>query len=223
MPRGRSLLTSRKVLITAGPTREYWDPVRFISNASSGAMGIALAREARKRGASVTLVLGPIPGPLPDAKAIGRIVSVISARDMDVAVQKHLAGTDVFVGAAAVSDYRPAEPSRQKIKDKADRVSVVLQRNPDIIARVSRPGSKRPTLVVGFALETQSMLRLAQGKLERKGMDWIIANRTENMGSAHATVTLLHRSGETVAFKTMPKPKLAEKIWHTLLTRQTPL
>src|SRR5579859_1083402 len=132
------LLQSKKVLITAGPTREYWDPVRFITNASSGTMGIALAKEAHRLGATVVLVLGPasFPSPLvgegggegagmkgtpllnppPQGGRKFEIVNVISAWDMYQAVKKRLQGTDIFVGAAAVVDYRPVTPARQKIK-----------------------------------------------------------------------------------------------------------
>src|SRR5882672_419859 len=126
-------LRHKKVLITAGPTREYWDPVRFLSNGSSGQMGIALALEAAKLGAEVSLVLGPVPGPVPRRRKNLRVLRVKSAQEMDAKVQEHLDGTRVFVESAAVSDYRPAVVARQKLKAKPSVLTLKLRRNPDII------------------------------------------------------------------------------------------
>jgi len=219
LPHGYSLLESKKVLITAGPTREYWDPVRFISNASSGTMGIALAKEAKRLGAEVTLILGPINGPWPETKNIGKIVPVISAIEMDAAVQENLPGTQVFVGAAAVSDYRPVKMFKQKIKDKDGLVSVILKRNPDIIAKVARRSPKRPANVIGFALETHDVLKFAKEKLKHKGLDWIVANVDSNMGNKDGSATLISRWGEQIPLGKMSKIRLAEKIWNALLKR----
>jgi len=219
LPHGYSLLEGKKVLITAGPTREYWDPVRFVSNGSSGSMGIALAREAKTLGADVTLILGPIAGPWPESKNIGKIVPVVSAIDMDAAVQENLPGTQVFVGSAAVSDYRPAKMLKQKIKDKDELVSLILKRNPDIIAKVARRGPKRPPNVIGFALETHDVLTFAKEKLRRKGLDWIVANAEENIGKKDGSVTLISRWGEQIPLGRMSKGRLAERIWHAFLTR----
>ena len=148
-------LRDKKVLVTAGPTREYWDPVRFLSNGSSGQMGVALALEAAKLGAEVVLVLGPVPGTIPRQRKNLKVIRVVSAQTMDDQVQAHLSGTRVFVGAAAVADYRPAITLRQKIKGKPSRVNLKLVCNPDIIAKVARRGPHRPSVVIGFALETQ--------------------------------------------------------------------
>lgn len=219
LPHGYSLLEGKKVLITAGPTREYWDPVRFISNGSSGTMGIALAREAKRLGAEVTLILGPICGPWPEARNIGKIVPVTTALDMETAVQEHLAGTQVFVGAAAVSDYRPAKTAKQKIKDKDSQVTLVLKRNPDIIARVARRSPTRPPNVIGFALETEDVLANAKDKLKRKGLDWIVANAEANIGRKSGSATLISRWGEQIPLGRMSKVRLAEKIWLALLKR----
>jgi phosphopantothenoylcysteine decarboxylase/phosphopantothenate--cysteine ligase len=207
-------LRNKKVLITAGPTREYWDPVRFLSNASSGAMGIALAEEAQRLGARVTLILGPTD--LRPGKNV-RVVSVISGWDMYQAVKKNLSGTDVFVGAAAVVDYRPAEPLKLKVKRKKESVALKLFGNPDIIAMVGHHKKQRPGSVIGFALETDHMLENAHAKMLRKRMDWILANRESNMGKTSGSGMLLSRWGHRVPLAPMTKDKLAKKIWQTVL------
>jgi phosphopantothenoylcysteine decarboxylase / phosphopantothenate---cysteine ligase len=219
LPHRYSLLAGKKVLITAGPTREYWDPVRFISNGSSGQTGLALAREAKRLGAEVTLILGPIPGPRPEAKNIGKIVSVVSAMEMDAAVQEYLPGTQVFVGAAAVSDYRPAKAAKNKMKDKDELISLILKRNPDIITKVARRSPTRPPNVIGFALETENLLANAREKLMRKGLDWIVANNEGNVDNNTASGTLISRWGEQIPLGRMSKGRLAEKIWYALLSR----
>jgi phosphopantothenoylcysteine decarboxylase/phosphopantothenate--cysteine ligase len=212
-------LRHKKVLITGGPTREYWDPVRFLSNASSGQMGIALAAEAARLGAEVTLVLGPTPGAAARRRKNLRIVPVVSALEMEKKVRDFLPGTRVFVGAAAVSDYRPAAAARQKIKEKPAALRLKLVRNPDIIARVARRGPRRPSVVIGFALETQDVLTHAVEKLRRKGLDWIVANRETNLGSSRGSATLISRWGERLSIGRMPKERLARQIWKALLDR----
>ncbi len=212
-------LRNKKVMITAGPTREHWDPVRFLSNASSGQMGVALALEAARLGAEVTLVLGPIPGQVPRRRKNLRVVRVLSALDMDEKVQEHLPGTQVFVGAAAVADYRPAVILRQKIKDKPAATTLRLLRNPDIIAKVARRGTHRPSVVIGFALETQDMMENAFDKLQRKGLDWVVANRETNLGAPEGSATLISRWKERIAIGRMTKVRLAKQIWKALLDR----
>jgi phosphopantothenoylcysteine decarboxylase/phosphopantothenate--cysteine ligase len=209
-------IRGKKVVITAGPTREYWDPVRYFTNASSGKMGIALAQEASRLGAHVTLILGPLPNQ--DFKA-GRIhiIPVISAWDMYQSVKKHIAGTDVFIGAAAVVDYRPEAALKRKIKRHDPWISLRMQGNPDIIAMVGHLGKDRPRTVVGFALETDHMLANAQQKLVRKRLDWIVANRESNMGQSAGEGTLLSRWGDILPFPKTPKDKLAKKLWKTIL------
>lgn len=212
-------LRDKNVLITAGPTRELWDPVRFLSNASSGEMGIALAQEAARLGAGVTLILGPIPGPAPRGRKNLRVIRVTSAQEMDQKVQAHLVGTQVFVGAAAVSDYRPAHIFRQKIKEKPASVQLTLVRNPDIIAKAARRGPRRPSVVIGFALETHDMMENAARKLKAKGLDWIVANRETNLGSSTGAVTLISRWNERIPIGHTTKPRLAKQIWKSLLDR----
>ena len=212
-------LRDKKVLITAGPTREYWDPVRFLSNGSSGQMGVALALEAARLGAQVTLILGPVPGPIPRQRKNLRVIRVVSAREMDEQVQSHLDGTRVFVGSAAVSDYRPAVTLRQKMKGKPPRIDLKLLCNPDIIAKVARRGPHRPSVVIGFALETQDLMENAALKLKTKGLDWIVANRETNLGAPEGSAKLLSRWNERITIGHMKKERLAKQIWKALLDR----
>jgi len=165
-------LAGRKVVITAGPTRERIDPVRFITNRSSGKMGYAVAEAARDAGAEVVLVSGPVNLPAP---AGIRRICVETAEQMLGAVQAEIAGTDVFIAAAAVSDYRPLQVSAEKIKKTSDSLLLALSRTPDILATVAA-GDPRP-FVVGFAAETQNVERNALAKLEGKRLDMIAANQ----------------------------------------------
>lgn len=212
-------LRDKKVLITAGPTREYWDPVRFLTNASSGQMGLALAYEAVRLGAHVTVILGPIQGQPPRQRKNLRIVHVETAREMDEKVQEHFEGTQVFVGSAAVADYRPEVELRSKIKDKPPTMTLKLVRNPDIITKIARRGPTRPAVVIGFALETEDVIEHAEEKLAKKGLDWIVANRETNIGAPEGTATLLSRWKERIPIGKMPKEKLAKHIWKALLDR----
>ncbi len=166
------VLQGRKVLVTAGPTRERIDPVRFITNRSSGKMGYAVAEAARDAGADVVIVSGPVNVPTP--WGVQR-VDVETAEQMLDAVKARLADTDVFIAAAAVSDYRAQEIAPQKIKKTSDQVSLQLTRTPDILATVAA-GTPRP-FVVGFAAETQDVERNALTKLEAKKLDMIAANQ----------------------------------------------
>jgi phosphopantothenoylcysteine decarboxylase/phosphopantothenate--cysteine ligase len=169
---GTGSLAGRKVVVTAGPTRERIDPVRFITNRSSGKMGYAVAEAARDAGAEVVLVSGPVNLPAPDGI---RRVSVETAEQMMAAVHADLRGTDIFIAAAAVSDYRPVQVSSEKIKKTSDSLLLALSRTTDILATVAS-GSPRP-FVVGFAAETQNVERNALAKLEGKRLDMIAANQ----------------------------------------------
>jgi len=165
-------LRGRKVVVTAGPTREPIDPVRFITNRSSGKMGYAVAEAARDAGATVVIVSGPVNVPTP--QGIKR-VDVETAEQMMNAVRAELADTDVFIAAAAVSDYRTREVAVHKIKKTSDELALQLARTPDILATVAAD-SPRP-FVVGFAAETQNVERNALAKLEGKKLDMIAANQ----------------------------------------------
>jgi len=182
-------------------------------------MGVALALEAARLGAQVTLVIGPVAGPAPRQRKNLRVLRVVSAQDMDKKVREHLAGTRVFVGAAAVADYRPAVMYRQKIKERPAITMLKLLRNPDIIAKVARRGPQRPSVVIGFALETQDLMENAAAKLRDKGLDWIVANRETNLGAPEGSATLLSRWNERIAIGRMTKERLAKQIWKALLDR----
>lgn len=167
------LLAGHRVVITAGPTREAIDPVRFLSNHSSGKMGFALARAAAEAGARTTLIAGPVELPTPEH--VQRIDVVSAAEMLDAALQ-HSGDASVFIGAAAIADYRPEVTSAHKMKKHGDAgLNLRLVQNPDIISAVSAQ-SGRPTLVVGFAAETDNVLNNARRKLASKGLDIVIAN-----------------------------------------------
>jgi phosphopantothenoylcysteine decarboxylase/phosphopantothenate--cysteine ligase len=165
-------LTGRKVLVTAGPTRERIDPVRFITNRSSGKMGFAVAEAAHAAGAEVVIVSGPVNVATPPGV---QRVDVETAEQMMAAVESQLASTDVFIAAAAVSDYRPVQCAAEKIKKTSDSLMLALSRTTDILATVAAR-SPRP-FVVGFAAETQNVERNALAKLEGKRLDMIAANQ----------------------------------------------
>ena len=166
------LLAGRKVLVNAGPTFEDIDPVRFIGNRSSGRMGFAIAEAAAVAGAEVTLVAGPVD--LATPRGVRRI-DVRSARDMHAAVLAALPA-DVFIATAAVADYRVEAPAAQKIKRSAEALNLTLVPNPDIVADIAGH-AQRPTLVVAFAAETENVVENARGKLARKRVDLVCANR----------------------------------------------
>ena len=172
------LLSGKRVMITAGPTREAIDPVRYITNRSSGKMGYAIAREAIAQGASVTLVSGPVnlspPQPL-------TLLSCQSALDMHEQVMQHIEGQDIFIASAAVADFRVADVASQKIKGSSAMTSLALMRNPDILAGVAALPNK--PFCVGFAAETENLDAYAQDKLKRKNLDMIAANRVDQQGS----------------------------------------
>ena len=195
-------LSGRKVLITAGPTREHLDPVRFISNPSTGKMGLALAHAARALGAQVTVVLGPVDGAV-ERRGL-TVVDVVSADDMAREVLARVEAADVFIAAAAVSDWRPEVRAPHKVK-KTDRPEELrLVRTPDVLAEASRrvAGAARRPLLVGFAAETERVLEHAREKLERKGLDAIVANDVGAPGAGFAVdtnkVVVLRREGAPV-------------------------
>ncbi len=167
------------ILLTAGPTREVIDPVRYISNRSSGKMGYALAQAATREGAEVTLVSGPVALAPP---AVARFIAVETADEMFNAVMQHAAQSDIFIACAAVSDYRVDEVAAHKIKKESDTLTLKLVRNPDILATVSALASGRP-FCVGFAAETRQMEEYARDKLEQKKLDLIAANLVGGEGS----------------------------------------
>jgi phosphopantothenoylcysteine decarboxylase/phosphopantothenate--cysteine ligase len=188
-------LAGKHVLVTAGPTHEPIDPVRYIANRSSGKQGYAIARAAAAAGAAVTLVAGPVA--LSDPPGV-KVIKVESARDMLTAAQAALPA-DAAVFAAAVADWRAAEVGAQKIKKAGAAPRLALVENPDILATIARRKSQRPRLVIGFAAETEHVIANARAKRERKGCDWIVANdvspSTGIMGGDRNTVHLITSEG----------------------------
>lgn len=168
---GRGPLSGVRVLITAGPTRERVDPVRFLSNRSSGKMGFAVAAAARAAGADVVLVAGPVALATP---AGVRRIDVESAADMLAAVEREVAGAQIFIGTAAVADYRPARPAGQKIKKNSPELEIAVERTVDILANVA--ARKDKPFVVGFAAETEQLEHYAKTKMLKKNLDMIAAN-----------------------------------------------
>lgn len=178
-----------RLLVTAGPTREPVDPVRFLSNRSTGAMGLAIARAALRRGHEVVLVLGPVALRPPRG---ARVIAVETAREMRAAVMRELAGCDLLVFAAAVADFRPAKPSRRKIK-RGEMRPIRLVENPDIAAEAGRRRGRRPMVI--FALETGAGVRNALDKVRRKNADLCVLNAPEAIGARTARFRLVHRNG----------------------------
>ena len=178
-------LAGEKVLITAGATREEIDPVRFLSNRSSGRMGFALAEAARARGAEVVVVAGSTSAEPPAGVTL---VRALSAEEMRAAVMRELANASVFIGAAAVADYRPARRAENKIKKSGERLTLELEPTPDILAEVSA-NRRDGLLVVGFAAETNDVLGHARAKLERKNLDAIVANDVTREGAGFDAAT----------------------------------
>jgi phosphopantothenoylcysteine decarboxylase / phosphopantothenate---cysteine ligase len=209
----RSDLAGKRVLISAGPTLEDIDPVRYISNRSSGRMGFALATTALERGAQVTLVCGPTSGKPP---AGVELVAVRSAREMLAAIMERQAGVDVVVMNAAVADYRPAEAATAKIKKSQERMTVELVKNPDILAELGAGRQGKRPLLIGFAMETNDLARYARKKLVDKRCDLIVANEATVAGSDETQVILVGHDGD-VPLPPMTKTELADKIWDRVL------
>lgn len=204
-------LAGETVLVTAGPTREELDPVRYISNHSSGKMGYALAQAARHRGAKVILVSGPTClAPPPGVE----LVQVESARQMHGAVMTRVADCSVVIKAAAVADYRPVLRSGEKMKKSGETLALELEKNPDILAELGRL-QQRP-LLVGFAAETTDLQNNAAAKLAAKNLDMIVANDVSQEGAGFNVATniarLLYRDGRVEPLELMTKTRLAELI-----------
>ncbi|MDD5748911.1 MAG: bifunctional phosphopantothenoylcysteine decarboxylase/phosphopantothenate--cysteine ligase CoaBC [Actinomycetota bacterium] len=201
-------LSKSKFLITAGPTREFVDPVRFISNPSSGKMGFTVAEEAQRRGADVLLISGPVN--LSTPTGVERI-DVTSSEEMKEAVLDNLEECDVLVMAAAVSDFRPVKVYGEKMKKADDAATLELERTPDILMEVKKiPGSR---VVVGFAAETENIIDNAKKKLVEKGMDLIVANSVSRESSAFSSdgclAAILSSAEDAVELESMAKRELA--------------
>jgi phosphopantothenoylcysteine decarboxylase/phosphopantothenate--cysteine ligase len=218
-------LAGERILLTAGATREEIDPVRFLSNRSSGRMGSALAEAAHARGAEVTLVAGVMSAPLP---AGVRVVRAHTAEEMHAAVMRELARATVFIGAAAVADYRPVKRVEQKIKKSDETLTLTLEPTPDILAAVSN-ARRDGLLVIGFAAESENLIEHARAKLTRKNLAAIVANDITRAGAGFDTetniITLLARDrAAPLELPLMSKRDAAEHILDEVLRlrRQQP-
>ncbi len=199
-----------KILITAGPTREALDPVRYLSNRSSGVLGYALAQEAKKRGHYVTLISGPVALPAP--KGIS-FISIESAQDLQRACEREFKKCDILIMSAAVCDFTAARVESQKIKRQGS-LKLNLKKTPDILAGLAKKKGRR--FVIGFCLESSDWLKKAKDKLSRKALDGIVANsispQKSPFGDQKVMAALLDSYGKTMIFKQIAKPLLARRI-----------
>jgi len=197
-----------RILITAGGTREYIDPVRFISNASSGRMGYALARAALKAGHKVTLITAPTAQKPPGS---AKVVKIESAAQMLEAVRKHFGQCDCLIMAAAVADYSPVRPAKTKLKKTAQHLTIRLKPTPDILKWAGAHKKKRQILV-GFALEDKAIRARAQKKLQDKNLDMIIANTPAAVGAARTSVLIKTAGRKWLKLHDASKATIARKI-----------
>jgi phosphopantothenoylcysteine decarboxylase/phosphopantothenate--cysteine ligase len=211
-------LLEERILITVGGTREAIDPVRFISNHSSGKMGFAVAEAARDRGADVTVVCGVTTVDPPENV---KVINGISAREMFDAVIAELGDATVFIGAAAVADYAPVSAADAKIKkDGRDKLTLELKKTPDILSEVSKR-RKSGQLVIGFAAETNDVVTYAKIKMGKKGLDMVVANDITKAGAGFNMdtniATILTKTGSEIELPLMSKRELADRILDELL------
>jgi len=213
-------LSGKSILVTAGPTEEPLDPVRFISNRSSGKMGYALARVASRRGANVTLIAGPTH--LSDLPGI-KCIHIRNARDMYDEVISRFDDADIIVKAAAVSDFRPAQTMAEKIKKQGSDLHLELARNKDILLELGQRNKKAGgKILVGFAAESENLKEEGKRKLQEKNLDCIVVNdiSADDAGFAVDTnrVTMIHRNGDVKDFPLLSKDDTAERIWDEVIS-----
>jgi phosphopantothenoylcysteine decarboxylase/phosphopantothenate--cysteine ligase len=213
-------LRGKKALVTAGPTYEPIDPVRFIGNQSSGKMGVAIANELHERGAEVTLVLGPSQLAIQSNGIV--LEKVVTAEQMYQACEKHFSGSDITVMAAAVADYTPGEPSMEKIKKKDNTLKLELQKTKDILRSMGEK-KRKDQVLVGFALETGDGVEYAKEKLRSKNADLLVLNTLADTGAGFATdtnkITIFDRKGESQVFPLKSKSDVARDIVDTIINR----
>jgi phosphopantothenoylcysteine decarboxylase/phosphopantothenate--cysteine ligase len=214
-------LSGERLLITVGATREEIDPVRFISNRSSGKMGFALAEAALKRGADVTVVAGVTTAATPSGV---RIVNALSAEEMSQAVARESESASVFIGAAAIADYRPVQRAEQKIKKSNDSITLTLERTPDVLSQVAASRTNG-MLVIGFAAETENVVENAKEKLRTKKLDAIVANDVtrpdSGFDSATNAITIITRDDD-IAFPVLTKREAADRILDVIVQLRCP-
>lgn len=200
-----------KILITAGPTREYLDPVRFISNESSGRMGFALAQAARELGHEVALITGPVALETPEGV---KRLDIVSCAELRSAIHHHAQHADVIFMAAAVADARPWRIAKHKLKKPLAHVR--LRDNPDILSELGK--NKRPgQILVGFALETKNLIATAKKKRIAKNCDWMVGNTDQSIGAKETAVVLIGPDGMTTRLPMLPKHDLAVVILSHIL------
>lgn len=202
-----------RILITSGPTREYFDDVRYISNASSGLMGACLAAAALKKTLPVTVISGPSEIWPPER---ARVIAVVSAADMLSALKKNVRTADIIIGAAAVADYRPFRQRRGKMKKTGASISLELVENPDIIAWAGTH-KRAGQIVGGFALETTDLRKRALKKLHSKNLDLIVANHASAIASRRSSASIIFRDGTEAVVVAADKTIIAERIIHEAL------
>ncbi|MFQ5586730.1 MAG: bifunctional phosphopantothenoylcysteine decarboxylase/phosphopantothenate--cysteine ligase CoaBC [Thermodesulfobacteriota bacterium] len=200
-------MADEKVLVTAGPTQEAIDPVRFLSNRSSGRMGYAIARAARRRGATVTLVSGPTTLPPPEGVTV---VRVTTAAEMAAAALSRYPTSTIVIMAAAVSDFRPKNQQKEKIKKDVAEPVLQLERTQDILMEMGR--RRKGQFLAGFALETENIVDNAERKLVEKKLDLIVANDTGGLDSDSNRITVIVRNGQTEELPSLPKEEVAERV-----------
>ena len=209
-------LIGKKILVTAGPTQESLDPVRYITNHSSGKMGYSIAKVAASRGADVLLVSGPVNIPVPNHV---KIIKVISAKDMFEAVKKEYMNCDIIIKAAAVADYRPKTYSDNKLKKKDNELSIELERTDDILKYLGE--NKKGQILVGFSMETDNMIENSKQKLIKKNLDMIVANNLKDKGAGFGTdtnlVTLITKN-DVKKLELMSKDKVGDEIFNEILS-----
>lgn len=212
-------LSGKKVLITAGPTHEAIDPVRFLGNRSTGTMGFELAKKAANLGANVILISGPTHLNI-DHNNI-QLTRVTSAQEMYEACHEHYADTDIAICAAAVADYRPKTIATEKVKKKDGELFIELERTPDILMSLGE--TKKNQFLVGFALETQNELENAKGKLKRKHLDGIVLNSLKDDGAGFGgttnKITFIDKNSEIKTFDLKTKSEVASDIWEEIISR----
>ena len=207
------LLKGKKVIITAGRTEEPLDPIRYFSNRSSGQMGYSLAKVAVDLGADVTLVSGPTNLEIPHG--LKEFIRIRSAVDMFDAVMERFDSQDIGIACAAVADYRPKNYSTEKIKKADGELTIVLERNPDILLNMGE--KKKNQILVGFAAETENIIENAKKKLVKKNLDFIVANNAENMQKSTNSIQIIKKSGENIIYKEQPKSEIAKHIFNEIL------
>ena len=210
-------LKGKKILVTAGPTQEPLDPVRYITNHSTGKMGYSIAKIAAYRGADVTLISGPVNIPKPNHV---KIINIITAKDMFEKVKNEFLNCDIIIKSAAVADYRPKNYSDEKIKKKDNELNIELEKTDDILKYLGE-NKKKGQILIGFSMETNNMIENSKNKLVKKNLDMIVANNLKDKGAGFGTdtnIVTLITSKESKNLSLMSKDKVADEIFNEILS-----